>query len=100
MLLHAARQLRLLRVILARRLGRRWTDATSSERAHKADGQSRSWLFEQGICVLKFWRHRGLRAEAIHLPLVPRPSLNSRREVHNLMISKEASKSRKSASSQ
>ena len=50
--------------------------------------------------VLTLWDHRGLRAEAIHLPLVPRPSLDWRKEVHNLMISKEASKSRKSTSSQ
>ena len=50
--------------------------------------------------VLTLWDHRGLRAEAIHLPLVPRPSLDWRKEVHNLMISKEVSKSRKSTSSQ
>ena len=44
--------------------------------------------------------YRGLRAEAIHLPLGPQPSLHSRREVHNLMMSNGPNKSCKSASSQ
>jgi hypothetical protein len=55
---------------------------------------TRSWQRE------RFQSERGLRAEAIHLPLVPMPYFDSRSEVHSLMISKELSKSRKSASSQ
>jgi len=44
--------------------------------------------------------YRGLRAEAIHLPLGPRPSSDSRRQVHNLTMSNGPNKSCKSASSQ